>query len=381
VKLSEELLMLRKSVRKFVKNEIEPIAEEMDKEDKWPDGMWKKLGDLGVLGASIPEAYGGSGMGALAQVVLAQEIGKYSAAIALSYIAHSNLCMHNLYNNGNEEQRSKYLPGLCSGEKIGALGLTEPGSGSDAVSIQTSAKRDGDNYILNGSKTFITNGPQADVLIVYAKTDKDKGSRGITAFLVEKEFPGFSVSKPFEKMGHRGSKTSELFFEDCVVPAKNILGEENKGVKVMMSGLDIERVVVAGIALGLAEGAFRESVKYSKERKQFGKEISNFQLVQAKLADMYTSIEASKLLIYDAAMQADKGNKITMQAAAAILFTAEATTKTTLDAVQIHGGYGYMLEYPVNRYLRDAKLYEIGAGTSEVRRLILARRILDVETF
>lgn len=381
MEISEELNMLKKTISQFVKKEIAPIAEEMDRADEWPEGLWNKLAELGVLGITVPEKYGGAGLGPVEQAIVTEEIAKYSAAIAVSYAAHSNLCIHNLYHNANEEQRRKYLPGLCTGQLIGALGLTEPGSGSDAVGMSTTARREGDSYILNGSKTFITNGPIADVLIVYAKTDKEKGAHGITAFIVEKDFQGFSVSKRLEKMGNRGSVTGELIFDDCRVPAENVLGEENRGVKVMMSGLDIERVIVSALALGIGEGAFREALKYSQERSQFGKTISNFQLIQAKIADMYTSLEAARLLTYDAANEAAKNNKITLKAAAAILFTAETATKVALEAVQIHGGYGYMLDYPVNRYLRDAKLYEIGAGTSEVRRLIIARELLGVKTF
>ena len=381
MKLKEETLMLRSTVESFTKKEIEPIAEEMDRTDEWPEGMWRKLGDLGVLGVTIPEEYGGSGFGAFEQVIVVEELAKYSAAIAVSYCGHSNLCAHNLHRNGNEDQRAKYFPKLCTGEFVGALALTEPGAGSDAVGIQTRADRRDGGYILNGSKTFITNGPRADVMIVYAKTDKSAGARGITPFLVEKGFPGFSVSRRLEKMGNRGSETGLLTFEDCMVPFENVLGGENKGIKVMMSGLNIERVVVSALSLGIAEAAFREAVKYSKERVQFGKQICGFQLIQSKLADMYAAIEASRALTYNAAMDADEGKEVTMEAAAAILFTAEAATKIALDAVQIHGGYGYMLEYPVNRYLRDAKLYEIGAGTSEIRRLILARGILGIDTF
>jgi isovaleryl-CoA dehydrogenase len=377
----EELDFFRKTVSNFVLKEIAPIAEEMDRTDEFPNEIWKKLGDLGVLGVTIPEEYGGTGLGPVEQAMVTEEISKYSAAVAVSYAAHSNLCAHNLYHNANEAQREKYLPGLCSGNLIGALGLTEPGSGSDAVGMSTTARREGNYYILNGSKTFITNGPIADVLIVYAKTDKDKGAHGITAFIVEKGYQGFSVSKRLEKMGNRGSATGELIFDDCRVPVENVLGEVNKGIKVMMGGLDIERVVVSALALGIGEGAFREAVKYSKERSQFGKEIANFQLIQAKIADMYTNLQAARLLTYDAAQEAAKGKKVTLKAAAAILFTAETATKTALEAVQIHGGYGYMLDYPVNRYLRDAKLYEIGAGTSEVRRLIIARELLGVKTF
>ncbi|WP_078427436.1 acyl-CoA dehydrogenase family protein [Alkalihalobacterium alkalinitrilicum] len=381
MEFTQEVEMLRKTVASFVKKEIEPIAEQIDRTDEFPQEMWRKLGDLGVLGITIPEEYGGASMGPVEQAVVTEEIAKYSAAIAVSYVAHSNLCAHNLYHNANEQQRQKYITGLCSGELIGALGLTEPGSGSDAVNMKTTARKEGDHYILNGSKTFITNGPIADVLLVYAKTDPQKGAHGISAFIVEKDSPGFSVSKKLEKMGNRGSSTGELIFDECKVPKENLLGNENAGVKIMMSGLDIERVMVSALSLGIGEGSFREALKYSQERKQFGKEIANFQLIQAKLADMYTLLEASRLMTYDAAIEAATNKRITKKAAAAILFTAETATKVALEAVQIHGGYGYMLDYPVNRYLRDAKLYEIGAGTSEVRRLIIARELLNVKTF
>lgn len=307
MEFSEELEILRKTVASFVLKEIAPIAEEMDRTDEFPHWIWKKLGDLGVLGVTIPEEYGGTGLGPVEQAMVTEELSKYSAAIAVSYAAHSNLCAHNLYHNGNESQRAKYLPGLCSGDLIGALGLTEPGSGSDAVGMSTAARREGDYYILNGSKTFITNGPIADVLIVYAKTDKEKGAHGITAFIVEKGYPGFSVSKRLEKMGNRGSVTGELIFDECRVPVENVLGQVNKGIKVMMGGLDIERVVVSALALGIGEGSFREAVKYAKERCQFGKEIANFQLIQAKIADMYTNLHAARLLTYEAASEAGKG--------------------------------------------------------------------------
>lgn len=379
--LSEEDLLLKQTIEKFALAEVKPIAEEMDRTDEWPAETWNKLGKLGVFGMTVPEEYGGAGGNILQQAIVTQALANYSAALAVSYVAHSNLCIHNLHRNGTIAQRDKYLPPLCSGEKIGALGLTEPGAGSDAAGIQTSAKRQGDHYVLNGSKMFITNGPIADVMIVYAKTDKSRGAHGVTAFIVEKGYPGFSVSKHIKKMGNRGSLTGELIFEDCLVPAENILGEENKGVKVMMSGLDFERIVVSALSLGIAEASFRESVTYAMVRKQFGKPIGSFQLIQAKLADMYTAIEAARLLTYNAAVNAEKGQNVRKEAAAAVLFTAEAATKVALDAVQIHGGYGYTLEYPVNRYLRDAKLYEIGAGSSEIRRLIIAREILGIETF
>lgn len=380
--LSEEHKMLRDTAYNFAQKEIGPIAEEIDKKDELPDGIFKKLGELGFLGITIPEKYGGAGCDILSQVLVIEQLARVSPSITLSYGAHSNLCMHNLLRNGNEKQREKYLPALCTGEKIGALGLTEPGAGSDAVSISTTAKKVGNEYILNGTKTFITNGPIADVIIIYAKTDKEKGAKGITAFIVESTFPGFSKGKKLEKMGHRGSPTGELIMEDCRVPEENVLLAENKGIQVMMSGLDIERAIFSAEPVGIAQGAFDCALKYSKERVQFGQPICNFQLIQAKLADMYTQIEAARLMSYKAAVLAHgmegggKGTEIHKFAAAALLFAAEVGVKVTLEAVQIHGGYGYTLEYSVNRFLRDAKLIEIGGGTNEIRRLIIARELL-----
>lgn len=380
--LSEEHKMLRDTAYNFAQKEIGPIAEEIDKKDELPDGIFKKLGELGFLGITIPEKYGGAGCDILSQILVIEQLARVSPSIALSYGAHSNLCMHNLLRNGNEKQREKYLPALCTGEKIGALGLTEPGAGSDAVSISTTAKKVGNEYILNGTKTFITNGPIADVIIIYAKTDKEKGAKGITAFIVESTFPGFSKGKKLEKMGHRGSPTGELIMEDCRVPEENVLLAENKGIQVMMSGLDIERAIFSAEPVGIAQGAFDCALKYSKERVQFGQPICNFQLIQAKLADMYTQIEAARLMSYKAAVLAQemegggKGTEIHKFAASALLFAAEVGVKVTLEAVQIHGGYGYTLEYPVNRFLRDAKLIEIGGGTNEIRRLIIARELL-----
>jgi len=378
MKLSEEHILIQGSVRRFTKNEIMPIAEQMDQEDYLPEDLFLKFGNLGILGITIPEEYGGAGGDPLSQVLISEELAKGSAGVAISYAAHSNLCAHNLCKNGNEFQRRKYLPHLCTGEKIGALGLTEPEAGSDAMGIQTTAVRDGDIYRLNGSKMFITNGPIADTLLIYTKTANTSGTEAITAFIVERNFEGFSTSNKLKKMGCNSSPTSEVFLDDCIVPAENVLGEENNGVAVMMAGLDIERVVVAGISLGIAEAAFAESLKYSKKRKQFGQPICNFQLIQAKLADMYTGIEAARLLVYDTAIRSAKEEKLRKESAAAVLFTAEMATRVCLEAVQIHGGYGYMLEFPVNRYLRDAKLLEIGAGTSEIRRLLIARELLTL---
>lgn len=381
--MEEEHYLLRESVRKFANNEIAPLAEEIDRADEMPEDLFAKMGRLGILGITIPEEFGGAGSDLLAALIAAEELGRVSPAISLSYGAHSNLCAHNLYRNGTAEQRSKYLPSLCTGEHIGALALTEPDAGSDAVSIKTRAVKKGSEYLLNGSKTFITNGPIANTLIVYAKTDPQGGAKGISALIVERDFPGFMVARKLEKMGMRGSPTAELFFEDCRVPAENLLGKEHLGIDVMMSGLDMERVFFSGLALGLAQAAFEHSVKYARERVQFGRPIASFQLIQSKLADMYTQIEAARLYCYQVARLAQsaerggKGTTIHKRAASALLFAAEMCNWVASEAVQIHGGYGYMLEYPVQRLMRDAKLMTIGAGTSEIRRLVIAREILS----
>ncbi|GAB6272756.1 MAG: isovaleryl-CoA dehydrogenase [Smithella sp.] len=382
--LSEEHMMLKESVAKFAAKELQPIAEEIDQEDKWPEGMWKKLANLGIMGITVDTEYGGAGADILAGALVCEELAKVSSAVALSWGTHVNLCCNNLNNNANEQQKKKFLPPLCSGVHIGALGLTEPNAGSDAVNIQTIARKEGDHYVLNGTKMFITNGPVADTVIIYAKTDKSLGPRGITAFILDTKTPGFSVSRSLAKVGNRGSKTGELVLEDCIVPAENILGQENNGISVMMGGLDVERAFLCTLALGVAEAAFAEALKYSKERVQFGKPIASFQLIQAKLADMYTQIESSRLLCYKAAILAGsakrggKGTEIHLIAAAAMLQTAEMCCKVCEEAVQIHGGYGYCLEYPVQRYWRDAKLCTLGAGTSEIRRLIIARELLKM---
>ncbi len=380
--LTREQKMIMKNVREFMRKEIEPVAEEIDREDRFPEGIWQTLGDLGVLGLGVPEEYGGSGMDKFTFTLVVEQIARVSPGIALSYVAHSNLCAHNLEYNGTEEQKQKYLPGLCSGELIGCMGLTEPDTGSDAVGITTQAVKDGDDFLINGNKMFITNAPDAHIALIHAKTDMDQKARGITSFLVEKGTPGFSVSRKIHKMGNRGSSTGELIFNDCRIPAKNVLGKVNEGIKVMMNGLDVERVAVAGIALGLAETALELGLKYARARKQFNHPISSFQLIKAKLANMYTEIEAARGLIYKAAVLADKsirggkGTEIHKLAAAAVLFTAEAASRAVNESLQIHGGYGYTLEYPINRFYRDAKLYEIGAGTSEIRRLLIANELI-----
>jgi isovaleryl-CoA dehydrogenase len=380
--LREEQKLVRMSVRQFMLKEIAPEAERIDREDAFPEGVWKRMGELGLLGATIDEEYGGSGFDLLTGVLINEEMAKTCPALALSYAAHANLCADNLNRNGRDGQKGRYLPGLCMGDLVGGMALTEPNAGSDAVSIATRAVRDGDAFLLNGTKMFITNAPVADLLLVYAKTDPERKSKGITAFIVEKGFHGFSVSRKLEKMGNRGSPTGEVVFEDCRVPADNVIGEVNGGVHVMMSGLDVERAFVAGEALGIAEGAFDLATRYSTEREQFGKRLYNFQMIKAKLADMYTEIEAARGLVYRAAVEADrslrggKGTEIHRIAAAAILFAAETASRVVNNALQIHGGYGYMIEYPINRFYRDAKLYEIGAGTSEIRRLVIADEVI-----
>jgi isovaleryl-CoA dehydrogenase len=380
--LGEAHKMLAESVYDFMLREIEPVAEKIDREDRLPDGVFPKLGSLGWMGVSVPEGYGGSGMDYLAQCICLEQMSRICPALSLSCHAHSNLCCDNLYRNGNEEQRRKYLPPLCRGEKLGALALTEPNAGSDAVGIQMRARRDGKHYVLNGTKTFITNGPVAGAMILYAKTEPDKGAKGITAFIVEPGYQGTFTARHLEKMGERGSPTGELVFDEYRVPEENILGGLNQGVSVMMGGLDMERVAGTGWTLGIAERALELSLKYARERVQFGQPIGQFQLIQEKLVDMYVGIESTRLLMYKAATMAQashrggKGSEINKVAAAALLMAGQVATQAALHAVQIHGGYSYMLDYPVNRLLRDAKLGEIGAGTTEVRKIIIARELL-----
>jgi isovaleryl-CoA dehydrogenase len=382
--MTEQHIMLKESIRNFAAKEIWPIAEEVDLKDEWPEGMWQKLGALGIMGITVDESYGGAGADLLSAVLVLEELAKASPAIALSWVAHANLCLDNLNRNANLEQKQKYLPNLCSGKHIGALGITEPNAGSDAVNIQTVAVRKGDYYIVNGTKMFITNGTVANTIILYTKTDREKGPRGITAFILDSSYPGFSVSRKLRKYGHRGSPTAELIMEECIIPAENILIGENKGIHVLMSGLDVERAIAAGEGLGIAETCLELSIKYAKERVQFGKPIGTFQLIQAKLANMYTQIEAGRMLCYRAAIVAGeskrggKSTEIHKLGAASFLFNAEMALEVANEAVQIHGGYGYMLEYPVQRFLRDAKLLTIGGGTSETRRLIIGRELMGV---
>ena len=372
---TDEHRLLRDTVLAFARRELGPIADEIDRTDAFPPDLFRRLGALGILGVTVPQEYGGAGADLLSGVLVIEQLARASASVALSYGAHANLCVNTLYINGTEEQRRTYLPGLCSGELIGALAITEPDAGSDAMGITTTAVADGDDFVLNGTKTLITNGSIADVFVLYAKTERDRGARGITAFIVEKGFPGFSVSRTFDKLGHRGSPTAELLLDDCRVPRRNVLGELNQGSAVMMRGLDVERAFLAGEPLGIAEEALALSVEYAKQRHQFGQPIGDFQLIQAKLADMYTQIEAARALLYQTAVQAERGDAH-KEAAAAILFTAEMATRVALDALQIHGGYGYLNDLPLGRFVRDAKLLEIGAGTSEIRRLIIGRELL-----
>ncbi len=379
--LTDEQKMMRETVYKWAVTELGPLQEKIDEEDWFPPDFFKKCAEIGILGITMDEKYGGLGLDVLTQVIAVEEISKISPGLGMTYGAHSNLCANNIHRNANEALKEKYLPPLIRGEKIGALALTEPNAGSDAMSIRTRAVKKGDKYILNGTKIFITNGPIADILLVYAKTAPEKGPKGISAFIVEKDFPGFSVSRKLKKCGMRGSPTGELIFEDCEVPAENIVGEENKGVAVMTSGLDIERIVLAGGSLGMAQQALEYSIQYAVDREQFGQPIANFQMIQQKLADMYARTTAARLLVYSAAELAQrsprggKGTELTKQAAAAILFASETATWVCNQAVQIHGGYGYCLEFPVQKLWRDAKLYEIGAGTSEIRRIIIAREL------
>jgi isovaleryl-CoA dehydrogenase len=374
--LGEDIDSLRDLVRRFAQDRIAPIAAEIDRENVFPAHLWAELGALGVLGITADPDFGGSGMGYLAHVVAVEEISRASASVGLSYGAHSNLCVNQINRWATPEQKEKYLPALCSGEKVGALAMSESGSGSDVVSMRLRAEKKNDRFVLNGTKMWITNGPDADTMVVYAKTDPERNSRGITAFIVEKETPGFSVAQKLDKLGMRGSNTGELVFENVEVPFENVLHEEGRGVEVLMSGLDYERVVLAGGPLGLMAACLDVSVPYCHERKQFGQPIGEFQLVQAKLADMYTAMNASRAYVYAVAAACDRGETTRKDAAGCVLFAAERATQLALDAIQLLGGNGYINDYPTGRLLRDAKLYEIGAGTSEIRRWLIGREIM-----
>ena len=373
--LEDELNMLREQVNAFAASEIAPRAAEIDRNNEFPNDLWKKLGDMGLLGITVSEEDGGSGMGYLAHCIAMEEISRASASVALSYGAHSNLCVNQIKINASPEQKAKYLPKLISGDHVGALAMSEPGAGSDVVSMQLRAKQNGDHYILNGNKMWITNGPDADVLVVYAKTDPEAGSKGITAFIIEKGMPGFSTAQKLDKLGMRGSNTCELVFQDCAVPAGNILGEEGKGVRVLMSGLDYERTVLAAGPIGIMQAAMDVVMPYIHERKQFNQSIGEFQLVQGKVADMYTTLNACRAYLYAVAGACDRGQTSRKDAAGVILYCAEKATQVALDSIQLLGGNGYINEYPTGRLLRDAKLYEIGAGTSEIRRMLIGREL------
>ncbi|MCL7928780.1 isovaleryl-CoA dehydrogenase [Halomonas llamarensis] len=375
--LDDELNMLREQVNAFARDEIAPRAAEIDEKNEFPNDLWQKFGDMGLLGITVSEEDGGSGMGYLAHCIAMEEISRASASVALSYGAHSNLCVNQLKINASPEQKSKYLPKLISGEHVGALAMSEPGAGSDVVSMQLRARKEGEKYILNGNKMWITNGPDADVLVVYAKTDPDAGSKGITAFIIEKGMPGFSTAQKLDKLGMRGSNTCELVFQDCEVPAENILGDEGKGVRVLMGGLDYERTVLAAGPIGIMQAAMDVVVPYIHERKQFNQSIGEFQLVQGKIADMYTTMNACRAYLYAVAGACDRGQTSRKDAAGVILYCAEKATQVALDAIQLLGGNGYINEYPTGRLLRDAKLYEIGAGTSEIRRMLIGRELFN----
>lgn len=367
--------MLRDSVADFAQSKIAPIAAEIDTSNEFPMDLWPAMGEMGLLGVTVDEKFGGAGMGYLEHVVAMEEISRASASVGLSYGAHSNLCVNQIHRNGNDAQKAKYLPKLVSGDHVGALAMSEPGAGSDVVSMKLRADRADGGYVLNGSKMWITNGPDADVLVVYAKTDMDAGSRGITAFLIEKDFDGFSTAQKLDKLGMRGSNTGELVFQDCFVPEENIVGELGRGAAVLMSGLDYERAVLSGGPLGIMQACMDIVMPYVHEREQFGQPIGEFQLIQGKLADMYTKMNASKAYVYAVAKACDRDQTTRKDAAGAILYSAERATEMTLDAIQILGGNGYINEYATGRLLRDAKLYEIGAGTSEIRRMLIGREL------
>ena len=373
--MGETIDIIRETVRDFTANEIAPRAAAIDQSNEFPRDLWPKLGVLGLLGITVSEEYGGAGLGYLAHAVVMEEVSRGSASVGLSYAAHSNLCVNQIFRNGNKDQKRRYLPKLITGEHVGALAMSESEAGSDVVGMRLEAEKKGDRYILNGTKMWITNGPDADVLVVYAKTDPAADSRGITAFLVEKDFPGFSPSKKLDKLGMRGSNTSELVFDGCEVPAENVLGQVNHGVRVLMSGLDIERLVMSAGPLGIMQACLDVVVPYVHQREQFGQPIGEFQLIQAKLADMYTALSACRSYVYAVARACDQGDVDRKDAAGCILFAAEKATWMALEAIQTLGGNGYVEVFPTGRLLRDAKLYEIGAGTSEIRRMLIGREL------
>ena len=375
-KLNEEQRLLKESVARFVDNQVIPLAPEIDEDGAFPEKNFRSMAEMGLFGISIPQEYGGSGVDLLSCQLVMEELARGCASTANTFGAHSILCTENLFRNGNEEQRRKYLPGLITGKKIGAIGITEPEAGSDAVSMRTRAVREGDKYILNGTKMFITNGPIADVVIVYAKTDPAAGARGITAFIVEKGFPGFSTGRSLKKMGVKGSPTGELIFENCEVPAQNVLIGENRGIQVLMNGLDRERIIYSILPVGVAQGAFDVAIKYAVKRVQFGKPIAEFQLIQEMLADMATLIQAGRILGYWAATEAGTGKRVTLEASYAKVFCSHVGMEVVNKALQILGGYGYISEFPIERMYRDIKGIEIGAGTTQIQKLIIARELL-----
>ncbi|MBF9032214.1 isovaleryl-CoA dehydrogenase [Rhodobacterales bacterium HKCCE3408] len=374
--LGEDIEALRDVVHRWAQDRVKPIAGEIDRTNAFPPELWPEMGELGLLGITVDEEYGGAGMGYLAHVVAVEEIARASASVSLSYGAHSNLCVNQIKLNGTAEQKAKYLPGLVSGEHVGALAMSEAGAGSDVVSMKLRAEKRNDHYRLNGTKFWITNGPDADTLVVYAKTDPEAGSKGITAFLIEKSMTGFSTSPHFDKLGMRGSNTAELIFEDVEVPFENVLGQEGRGVAVLMSGLDYERVVLSGIGTGIMAACLDEVMPYLKERKQFGKSIGEFQLMQGKIADMYTAMNSARAYVYEVAKACDRGEVTRQDAAACVLYASEEAMKVAHQAVQAMGGMGFMNETPVSRIFRDAKLMEIGAGTSEIRRMLVGRELM-----
>lgn len=374
--LDEEIESLRDMVQRWAQERLAPMAAEIDRANEFPAELWPELGELGLLGITVDEQYGGAGMGYLAHSIAVEEIARASASVSLSYGAHSNLCVNQIQLNGTEEQRAKYLPKLVSGEHVGSLAMSEAGAGSDVVSMKLKAEKKSGHYVLNGSKYWITNAPQANTLVVYAKTDSDAGAKGITAFIIERDFKGFSTSKHFDKLGMRGSDTAELVFDNCEVPEENILGAEGKGVNVLMSGLDYERVVLAGIGVGIMHACLDHIMPYMHERKQFGESVGNFQLMQGKLADLYVAMNSSRAYVYSVAAACDRGEVTRQDAAACVLLSSEQAMFQALQAVQAMGGAGFMNDSPVSRLMRDAKLMEIGAGTSEIRRMLIGREMM-----